>query len=84
MSSLLLSHSYSENQLKQLRTELFDSAKSAGLVHPKDNLVRRLKRAAVGSPTEPEVYNAHTFIFAQQFLPLAFAVTDMLTDYIFT
>ena len=36
------------------------------------------------SPTEPEVYNAQTFIFAQQFLPLAFAVTDMLTDYIFT
>ena len=45
MSSLLLSHSYSEDQLRQLRTELFDSAKSAGLVHPKDNLVRRLKRA---------------------------------------
>ena len=45
MSSLLLSHSYSEDRLRQLRTELVDSVKSAGLVHPKDNLVRRLKRA---------------------------------------
>ena len=47
VSSLLLSHS--EDQLKNLRTELFDSAKDAGLVHPRNNLVRRLKRA-VGPP----------------------------------
>ena len=48
MSSRLLSHSYSEDQLRQLRSELYDSAISAGLVHPKDNLVRYLKRAVQG------------------------------------
>ena len=40
--SLVLSHS--DDQLKDLRIELFDIAKSAGLAHSKDSLVRRLKR----------------------------------------
>ena len=39
---------------------------------------------SVGPPVEPEVYNAHTFLFAQEFLPLEFAVTCMLTNYKFT
>lgn len=44
-----LSCEYTHIQLKTLRTELFNSAKTAGLVHPKDDLVRCLKRA-VGPP----------------------------------
>ena len=44
-----LSCEYTHTQLKTLRTELFNSAKTAGLVHPKDDLVRCLKRA-VGPP----------------------------------
>ena len=43
MSSLLLSHS--EDQLRNLRTMLFDGAKTAGLAHSRDVLLRRLKRA---------------------------------------
>ena len=47
VSSLMLSHS--EEQLVHLREEMFDIAKSTSLVHPRDILVRRLKRA-VGPP----------------------------------
>ena len=35
----------SEQTLTNLRVQLFDEAKCAGLVHPSDNLVRRQKRA---------------------------------------
>ena len=35
----------SEQKLTNLRVQLFDEAKCAGLVHPSDNIVRRQKRA---------------------------------------
>ena len=35
----------SEQNLTNLRVQLFDEAKCAGLVHPSDNIVRRQKRA---------------------------------------
>ena len=34
----------SEQKLTNLRVQLFDEAKCAGLVHPSDNIVRRQKR----------------------------------------
>jgi len=43
VSSLLLNHS--EDQLSAARTQLFEDTKSHGLAHPKDILVKRLKRA---------------------------------------
>ena len=49
VDSLLLSHS--EEQLNDIRTQLFNSATLAGLVHPKDVLVKRLKRATGPSLT---------------------------------
>ena len=49
VDSLLLSHS--EEQLNDIRTQLFNSATLAGLAHPKDVLVKRLKRATGPSLT---------------------------------
>ena len=46
-SSLLVSHS--EYQLKELRALLFEDAKTAGLTHSRDVLVKRLRKA-VGPP----------------------------------
>ena len=43
VSSLLFNHS--EDQLSAVRTQLFEDTKSHGLAHPKDILVKRLKRA---------------------------------------
>ena len=43
VSSLL--RSYSEDQLRDTRNRLFEDARSAGLAHPKDILVKRLRRA---------------------------------------
>ena len=54
VSSLMLSHS--EEQLVHLREEMFDIAKSTSLAHPRDILVRRLKRA-VGPPVLSRVHN---------------------------
>ena len=42
VSSLLLSHS--EDQLKAARTQLFEDAECMGLAHPKDILVKCMKR----------------------------------------
>ena len=47
VSSLLLSHS--EDQLEAARTQMFEEAKRMELAHPKDILVKRMKRA-IGPP----------------------------------
>ena len=40
-----LRRQFSEDDLRTLRMDLFASAKASGLVHPKDILVKHLKRA---------------------------------------
>ena len=42
-----LLQSCTENSLRGMRVNLFDTAPNMGLAHPKDVLVKRLKRAAL-------------------------------------
>ena len=50
---------FSEDVLRSTRNDLFESAKASGLVHPKDILVKRIKRAI--GPSLAEKYAADIF-----------------------
>ena len=50
---------FREDVLRSTRNDLFESAKASGLVHPKDILVKRIKRAI--GPSLAEKYAADIF-----------------------
>ena len=53
-----LRRQFSEDDLRTLRMDLFASAKASGLVHPKDILVKRLKRA-ISMPLIFQIFVMH-------------------------
>ena len=53
-----LRRKFSEDDLRTLRMDLFASAKASGLVHPKDILVKRLKRA-ISMPLIFQIFVMH-------------------------